>query len=125
MSAKPAAHHTDANAERPRTLTLAAIWRRVDRVCGCPSDALCAVCLEGRFAQLRGVAACRGERWADELRDVRGAPAVWPVESEKVRRLAAVKVADLARDRRLLEMLRNELVTWAAKRWASALVASA
>jgi hypothetical protein len=87
-------------------------------VCGCPSDRLCALCLDGRWAQLRGVAACRGEAWADELAGVRGAPRDWPVDSEKMRALARRRVKDLARDPRLLEMLTDELVRYAAKRWA-------
>lgn len=88
-------------------------------MCGCPSDQLCKLCLEGRFAQLRGVAACRGEAWAEDMRDVRGAPIDWPVDSEKMRRIAERKVEDLARDPRLAKMLADELVRWAAKRWAS------
>jgi hypothetical protein len=87
-------------------------------VCGCASDALCPLCLDGRFSQLKGVAACRGERWADDVavrvtrRDQR-----WPTDSDKVLAIARMQVADLTRDPRLLEMLAGEALRWAARRW--------
>jgi hypothetical protein len=98
-------------------LTTDADAGRLIDVCGCPSDALCTLCLDGRFAQLRGVAACRGEAWADDLAQTEYRNHPWPVGSEKMRTIARAKVADIARDPKLLEMLVDELVKWAEKRW--------
>lgn len=77
------------------------------------------MCREGLFAQLRGAAACRGERWAVELAlDPRLRGRTWPTGSDKLLAIARVKVADLTRDAKLLELLAAELVEWAARRWA-------
>lgn len=91
-------------------------------LCPCRAgDVLCDLCRDGLYAQLRGVAACRGERWAVYLakrNDLRGQP--WPEGSDKVLAIARVKVADLTRDPQLLELLAEELAAWAARRWARA-----
>lgn len=70
--------------------------------------------------QLKGVAAVRGERWADDVaarvpRARRAEP--WPTDSEKALALAKLQVADLARDQQLLELLAREANAWAARRW--------
>jgi hypothetical protein len=82
--------------------------------CSCSRDALCDQCVDDGFAQLRGVAACRGEYWAAHL------PASSrPWNAAKAIAIARLKVADLARDPRLLERLAAELVRWAQRRWRS------
>lgn len=95
--------------------------RRV--TCSCRSTAeLCELCRDSLYAQLRGVAACRADRWADELAAKRSAPLVpWPVGSERVHAAAIEQVADLTRDERLRELLATELERWAAKRWDESL----
>lgn len=87
-------------------------------MCGCPSSKLCPLCLDGRFAQLRGVAACRGEAWASAVALRARAIAQWPT-TEKMFAIARRKVEDLAIDPRLLELLVGELVAWAARRWTA------
>lgn len=82
---------------------------------------LCKLCRGGWFDQLKGVAACRGEVWADELaRDPKLARLPWPIGSEKVTTIARTKVADLTHDPELLELLAGELAKWAERRWATA-----
>ena len=86
----------------------------------CPDRAaLCDRCIADVFAQLRGVAACRGEVWAMDLarRVPRTQP--WPSGSDQVNAIARTKVADLARDPKLLERLAAELAKWAARWWMS------
>ena len=88
-------------------------------MCGCSSDRLCPLCLDGRFAQLRGVAACRGENWATSIAARVRCDRPWPRGSERTVRIAREKVEDLARDPRLLSMLADELAAWAERRWGS------
>lgn len=80
---------------------------------------MCDVHRAGQFEQLRGVVACRGEVWADEIAakapQLRCEP--WPSGSEKVVAIARTKVADLTRDPQLLEQLAAELARWAERRW--------
>jgi hypothetical protein len=85
-------------------------------LCACPRDRLCGSCLENGFAQLRGVAACRGERWARTVRERCGSNATWP-RTARAHAIALRKVEDLAADRRLRERLADELERWAARRW--------
>ncbi|MEO8844576.1 MAG: hypothetical protein ABI591_20880 [Kofleriaceae bacterium] len=86
--------------------------------CSCVRDQLCDSCIDAMFAHLRGTAACRGERWSDELAARRRGPWIlWPVDSERVRIAALERVEDLTRDPRLRERLSAELVGYAAKRW--------
>jgi hypothetical protein len=68
------------------------------------------------FDNLRGTAACRGEAWAESVarRCRRDQP--WP-RTERAAAIARMKVEDLARDERLLEMLADELARWAELRW--------
>lgn len=94
--------------------------------CSCPRDALCDACVADSFAQLRGVAASRGTHWAERVwprahRAERSSP--WP-GTERARRMAVVRVADLTRDARLGELLADELAAWAAKRWESLRITS-
>ena len=70
------------------------------------------------FAQLRGVAACRGEVWADavaarlaELGAKR--PREWPNFGGRMRAIAMLKVEDLTRNDRLREKLAAEVARWA------------
>jgi len=76
------------------------------------------------FAQLRGAAGCRGERWAATV----GIGASRCSERSRGRRtrqaaeLAPAKVADLTRDPKLREQLAMELARGAARRrsyWSS------
>lgn len=96
----------------------APVMRPSGVTCGCTIDRLCDSHVEDGFAQLRGVAANRGEHWADDLATQRRAAwTPWPVDSERVRVAAIVKVEDLTRDERLRERLAVEVVAWAARRW--------
>lgn len=86
-------------------------------LCKCPRDELCEPCRTSLYANLRGVAARRGAAWADYVRrHVHGSRA-WPPHEGRAAELARTKVADLARDPQLLELLAVELARWAAKRW--------
>jgi hypothetical protein len=86
----------------------------------CSFDVLCDRCLEDLFAQLRGVAACRGEVWAMELAKVPHLRALpWPEDSERVLAIARAKIADLSRDERARDRLAGELARWAARWWVS------
>jgi len=80
---------------------------------------LCDRCVDDGLAHLRGVAACRGERWALTVAArcprLRGRP--WPAYDGRAAELARRKVADLTRDDRLRELLAVELAAWAARRW--------
>ncbi|MBA3392127.1 MAG: hypothetical protein H0T89_05755 [Deltaproteobacteria bacterium] len=86
-------------------------------VCGCARDELCDRCLDDAFAQLRGVAACRGEVWAmDVARQVpRTRP--WPA-TDRATSIARRKVGDLSSDPRLAARLAAELERWAARWWS-------
>lgn len=84
----------------------------------CARDRLCDRCLSDQFAQLRGVAACRGEWWATRvaMRVARRDP--WPeLDNPRCYRIARAKVADLTRDERLADQLARIVHGWAAKRW--------
>lgn len=90
--------------------------------CDCPRSRLCSSCVRDTFAQLRGVAACRGEVWADavaarlaELGAKR--PREWPPFAGRVRAIAMLKIEDLAHDTQLREQLAAEVARWAARRW--------
>ena len=82
----------------------------------CPADRLCDACVESWLAQLRGVAARRGEAWAESvaLRVTERRP--WP-RDERAFAIARRKVSDLARDARLLDQLADEALAWAARWW--------
>ena len=86
----------------------------------CDRDMLCDRCVADTFAQLRGVAACRGERWAASVstRRPRLRTRPWPAHAARAAAIARAKVADLTRDERLRELLAAELARWAARRWA-------
>jgi hypothetical protein len=81
--------------------------RRVNMdVCRCPRDALCERCLGAVVGQLRGVAACRGDAWAEAVAQLRpwlrGKP--WPYEG-RTAAIAHGKVSDLGADPPLLDAL--------------------
>jgi hypothetical protein len=86
----------------------------------CDRRALCVIHRDEAFAQMKGVVACRGEVWAVYVaqRAPRMLGKPWPMTA-RMRSIARRKVADLADDERLLELLAVELVRWAAKRWDS------
>lgn len=88
-------------------------------LCGCARDQLCDRCVDDAFAQLRGVAACRGEVWAMEVAKQcpRGRP--WPC-SPRAHAIARRKVGDLSADARLADRLAGELERWAARWWTHA-----
>jgi len=86
--------------------------------CSDPAN-LCGRCRADRFAQLRGVAACRGEVWAMDIARRRGRDVAWPTGSEAILTIARTKVQDLGRDQLLLEMLAGELVRLAERWWSA------
>ena len=86
--------------------------------CGCARDQLCDRCVDDAFAQLRGVAACRGEVWAMAVAKSCPRDQPWPC-TERARVIARRKVADLCADERLASRLAGELQHWAARWWAS------
>jgi hypothetical protein len=88
--------------------------------CSCPRDALCELCCDGLFAQLRGTAACRGERWADRVALAVPRDRAWPDHQGRAAEIARKLIRDLARDPRMIEMLAAELARWAARRWGAA-----
>jgi hypothetical protein len=85
-------------------------------MCCCSSDALCEICLSGRFAQLRGVAACRAHQWVLDLSQ-RISGVQRPTGSAKMLGIARLKIADLGRDERLLDMLARECAAAAEREW--------
>jgi len=87
-------------------------------LCACARDLLCDRCVADTFAQLCGVAACRGEAWAGSVRRRVPARGPWPAHGGREAEIARRKVTDLTRDTRLGELLVAELSCWAAKRWA-------
>jgi hypothetical protein len=91
-------------------------------LCSCRTgDVLCGLCREGLFTQLRGSAALRGERYADELAAARVVPrdTPWPTGSPKLMAVARLRCADLSRDVKLLELLAAEFLVWAGRRWTA------
>jgi hypothetical protein len=71
------------------------------------------------LAQLRGVAACRGETWAMRVVGRTHARPPWPTfDDPKCRAIARRKVADLAVDERLRDELALIANVWAALRWS-------
>jgi hypothetical protein len=90
-------------------------------LCGvCSSDQLCDDCLETSFARLTGVMDCRAATWVSQLAARRRRPWMpWPLDSERVRIAANPWVEDLTRDIRLRARLVDELLRWAARRWAA------
>ena len=86
---------------------------------------LCGPCRGDLFLQLRGVAACRGERWADRVAASTEIRDPWPAFEGKARGIAIRWVADLTQDLELRELLATELAKWAAKRWWDRMAESA
>lgn len=82
----------------------------------CPPANLCPLHLQAMFMQLKGVAALRGELWAESVAAKMPALTSWP-ETEKMRSIAARKVEDLASDLELRRRLADELVRWAERWW--------
>jgi hypothetical protein len=89
--------------------------------CDCARDRLCDRCVDDAFAQLRGVAACRGEVWAMTVAKTCRRDRPWPCSSsgldDRAWAIARRKVADLTADARLAERLAGELQHWAARWW--------
>ena len=92
--------------------------------CGCPREHLCTRCSDDGFAQLRGVAACRGEVWAMDVARRAPAPRPWPAFEGKAAALALGKVGDLTPDPGLADRLARELAHWAARWWSRREVAA-
>jgi hypothetical protein len=88
-------------------------------VCPCPRDLLCDRCRADAFAQLRGVAARRGEAWAEDLALTVRRDQPWPDGSEKMHAIARRKVEDIATDIKLRDELALELARYAARRWST------
>jgi hypothetical protein len=86
--------------------------------CGCPWAARCDQCVADAYAQLRGVAACRGEYWATSVARRCRTLQPWPPYEGRAAALALTKVVDITPDPRLRELLAAEVARWAAKRWA-------
>jgi hypothetical protein len=85
----------------------------------CSRDQLCDRCLEDALAQLRGVAACRGEYWARSVASRVARTKPWPAYEGRCASIAREKVDDLGRDARLREELARLCVHWAARWWAA------
>jgi hypothetical protein len=85
----------------------------------CPRDQLCDRCLADALAQLRGVAACRGEYWARTVADRVPRKRPWPAYEGRCASIARDKVRDLGRDARLREELAKLCAHWAARWWAT------
>jgi hypothetical protein len=83
---------------------------------GCARDQLGDRCVDDAFAQLRGVAACRGEVWAMSVAKTCARTQPWPCTA-RARAIAERKVADLCADARLQSRLASELARWAARWW--------
>lgn len=83
----------------------------------CSRDQLCDRCLADALAQLRGVAACRGEYWARGVADRMPRRGHWPAYEGRCARIAREKVDDLGRDARLREELARLCTQWAARWW--------
>lgn len=82
-----------------------------------PRNERCELCRDSLFAQLRGSAALRGERYADELAAKRRGPAVaWPSSNDQLLAIARERCADLSSDRAPLELLAAEFLAWAERR---------
>jgi hypothetical protein len=79
---------------------------------------MCTRCNDDAFAQLRGVAACRGEVWAMDIARRAPQPRPWPAYDGKAASIARAKVTDLAADPALLDRLARELSHWAARWWS-------
>ena len=77
---------------------------------------MCDRCVADSFAQLRGVAACRGEVWAMSVAARCGRRQPW-LASERATAIAQRKIADLTSDARLADLLGRELARWAARWW--------
>src|SRR5262245_2692367 len=84
----------------------------------CARDQLCDRCRSDQLAQLRGVAASRGEFWAMRVAERLRTRRAWPgFDDPKCNRIAHAKVADLTRDPRLASALARITHEWAARRW--------
>jgi hypothetical protein len=83
----------------------------------CTRDQLCDRCLADALAQLRGVAACRGEYWARSVAGRHPRNGAWPGYDGRCARIAREKVEDLGRDARLREELARLCAEWAARWW--------
>lgn len=80
----------------------------------CPINKQCDMCLAQSIAQFKGVAACRGERLADELRAGRVDDRILLID------LVMVWLDDIASDPRLLDRLAAEMLKWMTRRLSRA-----
>jgi hypothetical protein len=89
--------------------------------CKCPRTALCEQCRLNLYAQLRGVAARRGDYWAERVAAATSTRQTWPPHEGRAAAIARRLVGDIADDPLLLEMLAAELAEFAARAWATGL----
>ena len=87
---------------------------------GCGCDPLFEECLPEKLSQLAGVAQCRGEAWARSIANVCPIDKAWPATA-RMREIAIRKVRDLADDKRLTELLADEVARGAERWWNRAL----
>jgi hypothetical protein len=76
------------------------------------------MCLTDALAAATDLARSRGEAWAHDIGTALGYPD-WPTDSEVLIAVARVKVIDLGKDPRLIELLAGELLEAACTRWRS------
>jgi hypothetical protein len=88
-------------------------------ICSCPPNQLCRTCLDRDVECLGGVAQRRGERWADDVAELRpdllGRP--WPPLEGKALAIAVRRLADLTGDHRVVEALLPSLQIGAERAW--------
>lgn len=85
--------------------------------CGCVRSSLCDACLAQSYGWHAGTAACRGEAWALKVARSIAPHEPWPM-TPKARQIAERWVSDLADDARLRVQLGEQVLTYAARRWA-------
>ncbi len=83
----------------------------------CTLDRYCEPYRDDMFACLAGVAARRGEVWAESVARRCGRTRPWPF-TPTADAIARRKIADLTRDERLLGQLAREVQRYAARWWS-------
>lgn len=83
----------------------------------CKPASLCSLHLDGAYGCLAGVAALRGELWAESVARRYRCDRPWP-HGARPRAIALSKIADLTNDPRLTERLADQVERWAARWWS-------
>lgn len=83
----------------------------------CDREPLCDRCLQDAQGHLQGVAACRGDHWARCVAQRVRFRTPWPSYDGRCAEIARRKVADIARDPRLREILARVVHHYAERRW--------